>query len=220
VTATATQPKAEHQPIIATVIAIKKQIDETLCLNVRELVSPASMGMMLGALFIVMFLPAVLRQSRLSRRPSRALENRTRDFHALGSQTKGREQAHTAKQRYQIERVNISLRLFGRGLQNRCDDRIHGCSPGFHAIDLTTDSFQRDFVPAMKRLLGNSSARSRRNGHPLCRAARTISLGSAPLEPGILNCSGYQEREHDHPHGESRGNTPKQAPVVGGWKCG
>jgi hypothetical protein len=47
VTATATHPKAEHQPIIATVIAIKKQIDETLCLNVAELIASASLGVML-----------------------------------------------------------------------------------------------------------------------------------------------------------------------------
>jgi hypothetical protein len=47
VTARATQPKAEHQPIIATVIAIKKQIDETLCLNVAELIASASLGVML-----------------------------------------------------------------------------------------------------------------------------------------------------------------------------
>jgi hypothetical protein len=56
VTATATQPKAEHQPIIATVIAIKKQIDETLCLNVAELIASASLGMMLVWLFIVTLL--------------------------------------------------------------------------------------------------------------------------------------------------------------------
>jgi hypothetical protein len=54
VTATATQPKAEHQPIIATVIAIKKQIDETLCLNVAELVASASLGVVW--LFIVTLL--------------------------------------------------------------------------------------------------------------------------------------------------------------------
>ena len=51
------------------------------------------------------------------------------------------------------------MRLFGRGLQNRCDDGIHGCSPRFHAIDLTTDSFQRDFVAAMNDFFGTRTRR-------------------------------------------------------------
>jgi hypothetical protein len=91
-----------------------------------------------------------------SQRRSRASENRTRDIEAQGGHAQGGEQTYAAKQHHDVEGANIRLRLFGRGLQNRCDDRIHGCSPSFHSIHLTTDSFQRDFVPAMKRLLRNS----------------------------------------------------------------
>jgi hypothetical protein len=72
---------------------------------------------------------------RLSERRSRASENSARDIEAQGGQAQGGEQADTAKQRYDVEGPNIRLRVFRRRFQNGCYDRIHGCSPNFHAID-------------------------------------------------------------------------------------
>jgi hypothetical protein len=85
---------------------------------------------------------------------SRASENRTRDIDAQGGHAQGGDQANTAKQCYDVKGPNLRSCLFRRAFQNGCYDRIHGCSPRFHAINLTADSFQRDVVQAMKDFFG------------------------------------------------------------------